>query len=364
MIDRLRRLREAAAAIGADAAVVSHPANRHYFSGFPANDHAPDESSGILVVAEKSAVLFTGQTNLPWAETAVRPPVMARPWSRPWPEFLGQELQSLGVRCAAFEDRALSVADHAAILRAAGNTRLVAVGNAFHALRAVKSEQEVATIAEAARITDAAFEAVTSKLVPGITEKALAWRIEAAMHDLGADGPGFPVIVAAGPHGARPHHDPSDRPIAAGEPVVIDMGAMVEGYTADLTRTICLGQPPPAFTDRYNTVLSAQRRALTEIRAAMSGREADAVAREELSSAGYADQFVHGLGHGVGLKFMSFLPWGRTPTMSWSQDTSSLLNQGSISRAGGASASRIFASSLRQVWMSFQRPQNRRSSCQ
>ena len=86
----------------------------------------------------------------------------ARPWSRPWPTFLGQELQSLGVRSAAFEDRALSVADHAGIVGAAGEIRLVPVDNAFHALRAVKSDEELATIAEAARITDAAFVAATS----------------------------------------------------------------------------------------------------------------------------------------------------------------------------------------------------------
>jgi Xaa-Pro aminopeptidase len=312
MTDRLRRLREATAAIGADAAIVSHPTNRHYFSGFPAGDHAPDESSGILVVAEEAAILFTSPTNLPWAESAVGPPVIARPWSRPWPEFLGQELQTLGVRCAAFEDRALSVADHAGILQAVGNVRLVPVENAFHALRAVKSDEELASIAEAARITDAAFARATSDLEPGITEKALAWRIEAAMHDLGADRPGFPVIVAAGPHGARPHHDPSDRPIEEGEPVVIDIGAMVGGYSADLTRTICLGDPPPAYIDRYNTVLSAQRRALTEIRAAMSGREADAVAREPLSAAGFGDQFLHGLGHGVGLHIHEFPSLGKS----------------------------------------------------
>jgi Xaa-Pro aminopeptidase len=311
MIDRLRHLREAAAAVGADAAIVTHPANRHYFSGFPADDHAADESSGILVVAEETAILFTGPTNLPWAENTVRPPVTARAWSRPWPEFLGQELQSLGIRRAAFEDRALSVADHAGILRAGANVRLVAVDNAFHALRAVKSDQELARIAEAARITDAAFEAATSNLEPGISEKALAWRIEVAMHDLGADRPGFPIIVAAGPHGARPHHDPSDRSIVDGEPVVIDMGAMIGGYSADLTRTICLGDPPPQFIDRYNSVLSAQRRALTEIRAAMSGREADAVAREALSAAGYGDQFVHGLGHGVGLNIHEFPSLGK-----------------------------------------------------
>jgi Xaa-Pro aminopeptidase len=312
MIDRLHRLREAAAEIGADAAIVSHPANRYYFSGFPAGDHAPDESSGILVVAEGTAILFTSPTNLPWAESAVTPPVIARPWSGPWTEFLGQELQSLGVRCAAFEDRALSVADHADIQGAASNIRLVPVDNAFHALRAVKSDQELSRIAEAVRITDAAFARAISNLEPGVTEKALAWRIEAAMHDLGADGPGFPVIVAAGLHGARPHHEPSDRPIEEGEPVVIDIGAMVGGYSADLTRTIFLGEPPPAYIDRYNTVLSAQRRALSEIRAAMSGREADAVARDALSAAGFADQFVHGLGHGVGLNIHEFPSLGKS----------------------------------------------------
>ncbi len=189
--------------------------------------------------------------------------MIARPWSRPWPEFLGQELQSLGVRCAAFEDRALSVADHAGILASSGKDSTRSGGQRVSRLARGEIRAGAGQIAEAARITDAAFVAATSNLEPGITEKALAWRIEAAMHDLGADGPGFPVIVAAGPHGARPHHDPSDRPIEEGEPVVIDMGAMVDGYSADLTRTICLGQPPPAFIDRYNTVLSAQRRALT-----------------------------------------------------------------------------------------------------
>ena len=312
MNDRLDRLRDAAKAIGADAAIVTHPANRHYFSGFPAGDHAPDESSGVLVVTKESAILFASPTNLPWAASAVRPPVIARSWRRPWPEFLGQELQSLAVHRAAFENRALSVADHAGILGAAGEIRLIPVDNSFHALRAVKSDEELAKIGEAARITDAAFVAVTSVVEPGITEKALAWQIESAMHELGADGPGFPVIVAAGPHGARPHHEPSDRPIEVGEPVVIDMGATVGGYSADLTRTICLGQAPPMYIDRYNTVLSAQRGALTQIRAAMSGREADAVAREVLSAAGYADQFVHGLGHGVGLNVHEFPSLGQS----------------------------------------------------
>ncbi len=183
---------------------------------------------------------------------------------------------------------------------------------AYHALRAVKDEQELEKIAEAARITDAAFVAVTTELNAGVTEREVAWRIESAMHELGGDGPGFPVIVAAGPNSARPHHDPSDRPIQEGEPVVIDMGARVGGYTADLTRTICLGEAPSDFTDRYNTVLTAQRRALSTIRAGMSGRDADQVARDDLTNAGFGEQFVHGLGHGVGLLIHEFPSVGKS----------------------------------------------------
>ena len=312
MTDRLRTLREAVTALEADAAIVSHPANRHYFSGFPAADHAPDESSGILVVTKDSATLYTSPTNLPWAEGTVRPPLLARPWGRPWPEFLGQQLTSLEITRVAFEDRALSVADHAEILGAAGATTLVPAGNAFHAVRAIKDSQELGKIADAARITDAAFVTATSGLQAGVTERDLAWRIESAMHDLGADGPGFPVIVAAGPHSARPHHDPGDRPIQEGEPVVIDMGAMVGGYSADLTRTLCLGEAPPEFTARYNTVLKAQGQALSGIHAGMSGRDADQIARDELTAAGFGEQFVHGLGHGVGLLIHEFPSLGKS----------------------------------------------------
>jgi Xaa-Pro aminopeptidase len=299
--NRIERLRDVISELGADAAILTHSANRRYFSGFPAVDDAPDESYGVLLVAPSGAVLYTSPTNLPWAESSVRFPVEARPWEQPWQSFLGKQLEALTIRRAAFEDRAMTVADHAALAALADGVELAPAGNAFHAVRAVKDDEELASIAEAARLTDAAFLAVTSGLRAGITERELAWRIESTMRDLGADGPAFPVGVAAGPHGARPHHDPSDRPLEESEPIVIDMGAVVDGYCADLTRTIVIGEPPPEFTARYNTVLAAQRAALSGIRAGMTGREADRIARDVISAAGYTDQFVHGLGHGVGL---------------------------------------------------------------
>ena len=301
MRNRIDRLRAVAADLGADAAIVTHYANRRYFSGFPAVDDAPDESYGLLLVAPESAVLYTSRTNLPWAAASTRSPVEARHWEQPWQAFLGQRLQDRSLRRVAFEDRAMTVADHAAIVSGASEIELIPAGNAFHSVRAVKDDEELASIAEAARITDAAFIAATRDLRPGVTERELAWRIELALRELGAEAPAFPISVAAGPHGARPHHDPTDRPLEEGEAIVIDLGATVDGYRADLTRTIVIGEAPPEFTDRYNTVLAAQQAALAGTSAGMTGREVDQLARECIAAAGYEDAFVHGLGHGVGL---------------------------------------------------------------
>jgi Xaa-Pro aminopeptidase len=301
MKDRLQRLRSVINDAQADAALITHPINRRYFSGFPAGDHAPDESYGVLLVTSNQAILFTSSTNLPWAAGTVRPSVEARPWSRPWQNHVGKQIRELGLRRVAFEDLALPVADHAAISDAAGTTELVPLGGAVHALRSVKDPDEIERIASAARITDEAFAEATEKLGVGTTERELAWNLEQAMRRLGATGIGFPVIVAAGPHGARPHHEPTNRPIAEGEPIVIDMGAQLEGYSADLTRTIVIGQSDSKFRERYASVLEAQLAALSQIRPGMTGQEADAVARDALVRSGLGEGFVHGLGHGVGL---------------------------------------------------------------
>lgn len=300
-MNRIERLRELIASTGADSAIITHPANRRYLSGFPDEDYAPDESSGVLVVSGHAATLFLSPTNLPWAEATVTPPVAAHPWERPWPTFIGTQLRELGARHVLFEDRALSVADHARIAEAAEGVELVPAGTLFATLRAVKSPEEIDAIARAARITDVALAVALAELESGMTERQLTWRLERAIRDLGADGLAFPIIVASGPHSARPHHDPTDRPIAEGEPVTIDMGAAVDGYRADLTRTIILGEAPPIFVDRYNSVLRAQEAALRGIRAGMSGQDADRIAREALIADSYGDQLIHGLGHGVGV---------------------------------------------------------------
>lgn len=301
MSDRVARVRQLLGDLGVDAILISHPANRHYVSGFPDEDHAPDETSGILLVSGKEATLFVSPTNLPWAKASASPTVEVVGWRRPWQDFVGKHLQDQGYRRVAFEDRALIVADYNGIMSAATGVDLVPAGTAVHRLREVKDADEIARIRRAAEITDQALQRVLSELKAGTTEKELVWMLESTMRDLGADGPAFSTGVGAGPHGARPHHSATDRPIAEGEPIVIDMGAKVDGYCADLTRTVVLGEPTELFRERYNLVLTAQQAALDAIRPGISGKEADAAARDVIEAAGAGEAFFHGLGHGVGL---------------------------------------------------------------
>ncbi len=134
-----------------------------------------------------------------------------------------------------------------------------------------------------------------------MTEKEVAWEIEKFMRENGSQSIPFDVIVASGPNSALPHAKPSQRTINPGEPVLIDIGAKIEGYSSDLSRTICLGTPDDTFKKVYDTVLGAQLTAMAIIKEGMSGDEADSLALTVIEQAGYGEAFGHGLGHGVGL---------------------------------------------------------------
>jgi len=135
----------------------------------------------------------------------------------------------------------------------------------------------------------------------GMSEKGIAWEIEKFMRENGSQSLPFDVIAASGPNSALPHAKPSPRPIQSGEPVVIDIGARVDGYGSDLSRTICLGTPDKTFNKIYDIVLGAQLTAIAMIKENMTGEEADSLARVVIGEAGYSEAFGHGLGHGVGL---------------------------------------------------------------
>lgn len=297
MDHRLTRLREALAAADLPAVLVSAPANRRYLSGFTG-------SYGWLLVTPAEAILFTdGRYTLRAAREA--PGVAVREVvnpGRPFPPMLAEAAAELGLARVAFEAAHMTVAEHGALARALGEgVELVPAEGLVEPLREQKDQAELATLRRAIAITDAAFTAVVERLTPATTERQAAWMLEMAMRVGGADEVAFPIIVAAGPNGAMPHATPGDEALGSGRPVVIDMGARLGGYHADLTRTIVLGEPDARFREIYAIVLGAQQAALAGLRPGLQAHAADALARDVIAAAGYGEQFGHGLGHGVGL---------------------------------------------------------------
>jgi Xaa-Pro aminopeptidase len=199
-----------------------------------------------------------------------------------------------------FEADAVSYASWE-VLRA-GGLELVPRRGLVEALRAVKDETELDAIRRAGEITSEAYARFADESFIGRSERDLAWRLDGLFHELGAHAPAFETIVASGPNSARPHARPTDRKVEAGETVVIDAGAMIDGYNADCTRTFATGPLPDELKEAYAATLEGQRAGLKAVRAGVTGVDADAAARDTIEAAGLGAHFGHGLGHGVGLE--------------------------------------------------------------
>jgi Xaa-Pro aminopeptidase len=183
----------------------------------------------------------------------------------------------------------------------AGGLELVPRRGLVEALRAVKDESELDAVRRAAAVTSEAYARFAEETFVGRTERDLAWRMDELFHELGAEGPAFETIVAAGPNGARPHSRPSDREVGPGEAVVVDSGARLGGYCSDCTRTFATGPLPERLQEAYAVCLEAQLAGLEAVRVGATGVEADAAARRVIEEAGFGEAFGHGLGHGVGV---------------------------------------------------------------
>jgi Xaa-Pro aminopeptidase len=182
-----------------------------------------------------------------------------------------------------------------------GEAELIPTHGIVDGVRAIKDADEVAKLARAAKIADRGLEALTAETWVGRTEKELAWRLRELLHAHGADELSFESIVASGPNGALPHAHPTDRIVEMGTLVTVDWGVRVDGYCSDCTRTFSTGRLPDKLREIYDLCLEAQQRACDNVKAGLSGYDADALARDPITDAGYGESFGHGLGHGVGL---------------------------------------------------------------
>jgi Xaa-Pro aminopeptidase len=189
---------------------------------------------------------------------------------------------------------------------------LVPAGGLVEELRAVKDASEVASMRTAAELATAAYESLRERGLAGRTEREVALQLVRFMEDSGAEGPSFPPIVAAGEHGAQPHAVPRDVEIPRDTLVVIDMGARVDGYCSDCTRTLATGSLDDSALEIYELVLRAQTESLGAARAGAACRDVDAVARAIIDAAGHEEHFGHGLGHGVGLQVHEAPRLGKT----------------------------------------------------
>lgn len=202
-----------------------------------------------------------------------------------------------------FDEAKTSVKVHAELSeRLAAGAELVPSGGLVERLRRVKDEAEIAAIAAAAALTDEVYAWLLERGLTGSSEREVALEIEARMRELGAEGPAFPSIVAGGANGALPHAVPGERRIGAGELVTVDIGAILDGYCSDCTRTYATSDPGDEQRRVYELVREAQQAGLDAVRAGANGKAVDAVARELIVAGGHGERFGHGLGHGVGIE--------------------------------------------------------------
>src|SRR5947208_7992960 len=270
---------------------VSDLVNVRYLTGFTG-------TNGACLVNRDELIFFTDFRYTERAEGEVGPE-----WERPEAEreLLPQIVARMYGR-VGFEDSKLSVRQLARLEANAGeDVDLIPAGDLVEELRAVKEPEEIERIAAAAELADEVYRWALQRGLVGYTERDVARACEARIRELGAE-PSFPPIIAGAANGALPHAEPEEREIGRGELVVFDMGALLDGYCSDCTRTFATGDPGDEARAAYELVLAAQEAALGAIRPGASGKEVDAVPREMISEAGHGDHFGHGTGHGVGLE--------------------------------------------------------------
>ena len=289
MNDRIARLRGELDSLGAATFLATNSVNVRYLTGFDSSNAA------VLVDGDRVLVATDGR----YTEAARKlEEVELVEADRDIFSFLGTRLGELVESPIAFEADFVTVAAHGA-LSANGSTLVPAKGVVL-GLRAVKDDAELDAIRAAARVTSAAYERLAQESVVGRTEADVAWWFEKTLRDEGADALAFPTIVGAGPNAALPHHHPGDRKIGPGETMIVDSGALVDGYCSDCTRTFATGELPELLQQGYDLCRSAEEHALAAVRPGATGAELDAIARDEIEASGLAP-VLHGLGHGLGL---------------------------------------------------------------
>ncbi len=295
MSDRAARLAAVLTELPADLMLVTSLVNVRYLTGYTG-------SNGLAIVGPQTRLFVTDFRYVEQSKAEVDASFDRDIATVDLLDAVADLLPSGAVRLA-FEDAHMTVRARARLAERLGDrVELVAAGDPVERLRVVKEPEEIARIRAAAQVAQAGLLQVMEEGLVGRTEREVAESLERAMRAGGASGPSFESIVAAGPHGALPHAQPRDVEIVPGQLVVIDWGAILDGYCSDCTRTLATGEIDADSHAAYDLVLEAQLAGLAAVKPGVGGREADAAARAVIDAAGQGEHFGHGLGHGVGLE--------------------------------------------------------------
>ena len=295
LVQRATRVRAELRRYGLEALLVSSPANVHYLTGFRGTAGAALLTNEAIDLVVDFRYYEQAATEAPGARR------LLVEGSR-YEAAIAEAVRQAQLARVAFEADHLTVAEHMGLATALPGVILVPSRGLVEVARAIKEAGELAAIRRAAAITSAAVADALADVRAGMTERALAAAVEAGMRARGADGAAFPTLVASGPRAALPHPRPGDRPFAAGDWILVDAGAMVDGYRADMSRSFVLGRPTPAQVAAWQAVHAALEAGIAAIKPGRPAREVDAACRQVLRERGYERLFGHDAGHGVGLE--------------------------------------------------------------
>ena len=297
---RLERIRSLMTSHIADVIVLTSPASRRHATGFT-SAAGTAYSTDIAIVTSSRVELLVSPIHVEWARGESSGVELITPIVGGFVKSLAGRLSEIGANSVLIEADSFPYPDGMALQQLLPDVEFEFGTNFKEPLRQVKDSSELDSLKAAALLTDTVFEEFADWLTAGITERVAARWISSRLIERG-DGLGFDVIVASGENAARPHHRPSDRVIREREPIIIDMGARIDGYCGDLTRTLWLGEPDEQFATTYNAVLKAQVDTKAVMTAGRPVSDVAIAADTSLQESGFGEYILHSVGHGVGLE--------------------------------------------------------------
>ncbi|WP_342528869.1 Xaa-Pro peptidase family protein [Chryseomicrobium sp. FSL W7-1435] len=290
---KLEKVRQALTDSSLSALLVTNPHSRRYLTGFTG-------TAGVALVTQSEAFFITDFRYTEQANAQITGYTLVEQKTT-LIEAVAQVVKENGLDKVGFEQEAMTFAEYDRYNKAL-EAELVPTTGIVEKIRLIKTEDELTIIKQACKIADDAYEHILTFIQPGMTELDVSNELEFFMRKQGATSSSFDIIVASGVRSALPHGVATHKVIEQGDFITLDFGAYYNGYVSDVTRTLAVGEPSEKLKEIYQVVLDSQLLALEKIKPGMTGKEADAIARDYIASKGYGEAFGHSLGHGIGLE--------------------------------------------------------------